>query len=56
MSVILAVDKDISVHEQQIAEWAKLSINTMRVDTMHDAIIRLASGDVFLALSGFSVS
>ena len=48
VSVILAVDKDISVHEQQTAEWAKLGVNTMRVDTMHDAIIRLASGDEYL--------
>jgi DNA-binding response OmpR family regulator len=48
VSIILAVDKDIAVHEQQTAEWAKLGIETVRVDTMHDAIAKLAHGEDFL--------
>jgi len=48
VSIILAVDKDVSVHEQQTAEWAKLGVSTMRVDTMHEAIIRLTRGDEYL--------
>lgn len=48
MSIILAVDKDITVHEQQTAEWSKFGIETLRVDTMHEAITKLAHGDEFL--------
>lgn len=51
MSVILAVDKDIAIHEQQTAEWTKFGINTLRVDTMHEAIARLADGFVFLFIA-----
>jgi DNA-binding response OmpR family regulator len=47
----LAVDKDVIVHEQQTAEWAKLGIDTMRVDTMHEAIARLVRGDEFLFIA-----
>jgi two-component system alkaline phosphatase synthesis response regulator PhoP len=51
VSVILAVDKDIVVHEQQTAEWAKLGVDTIRVDSMHEAIKRLAHNDDYLFIA-----
>ena len=44
---ILAVVKNIAVHEQQSVEWAKYSIGAKRVDTMHEAIIKLKNGERF---------
>ena len=42
--MILAVDMDLTVHEQQSAEWLKLGIRNQRVDTMSDAINVLKNG------------
>jgi len=47
MNKILAVDKDIDFHKQRIEELAKYNITALRVDTMHEAITQLISGDKF---------
>jgi len=44
---ILAVVKNIAVHEQEAAEWAKHKIGAIRVDTMHEAIVKLKNGEKF---------
>ena len=48
MNTILAVDKDVAVHERETAEWMKSGINALRVDTMTEAINLLAHRDDFL--------
>jgi len=45
---IMAVDKDQSVHDQQTAEWVKIGVDTLRVDTMSEAITRLTRNEKFL--------
>ena len=47
MDIILAVVKNIAVHERYAAEWAKYGIDSQRVDTMHEAIVRLNKGEIF---------
>ena len=44
---ILAVVRNITVHERQAAEWAKYDVGAQRVGTMHEAIVRLKSGEQF---------
>jgi len=53
METILAIDTDITVHEQQTAAWAKVGINTSRADTMSEAILRLIRNDdyIFVAIN-----
>jgi DNA-binding response OmpR family regulator len=48
MERILAVDADSAAHDEWTAEWAKYGIGTRRVNTMSDAIRRLAEDDEFL--------
>jgi len=48
MESILAVDTDLSVHEKQTAEWARVGVGTVRADTATEAIARLARGEKFL--------
>ena len=48
MDRILAIDTNLTVNEQQTAEWEKIGVGTLRVDTMSEAISRLVSGDRFL--------
>ena len=48
MNTILAVNANIPVHERQAAECMKHGIAALRVDTMTEAISRLAKGDEFL--------
>jgi len=48
MEKILAVDTNITVHEEQTKEWAKYGIGTKRVNTMSDAINRIEEGEQFL--------
>jgi len=47
----LAVDTDLTVHEQQTAAWAKVGINTSRVDTMTEAISRLTHNSDYLFIA-----
>jgi len=53
METILAIDTDLSVHEQQTAAWAKVGINTSRADTMSEAILLLIRNDdyIFVAIN-----
>ena len=46
-TTILAVVKNIAVHERQAVEWAKYEIGAQRVDTMHEAIVKLKNGEEF---------
>jgi len=57
MNIILAIDTDLSVHEQQTVEWLKLGIDTLRVDTMNEAITHLIRGEnyLFIAINEDSV-
>jgi len=48
LETILAVDTNITVHEQQTAAWAKVGINTSRADTMAEAILRLTRNSDYL--------
>ncbi|MDR1001424.1 MAG: response regulator transcription factor [Clostridiales bacterium] len=48
MNTILAVDKDINVHEQMTAEWEKYGIRTQRASTMSEAISLLANGEKYI--------
>jgi len=45
---LIAVDMDISVQESHAKEWGKYGIGTFRVDSMSEAILRLASGYKYL--------
>ena len=47
IDVILAVVKNTALHERQAAEWAKHGIGAQRVDTMHEAMIKLKNGEQF---------
>jgi len=47
MNTILAVTKNATLHEQQAVEWAKHGINAQRVDSMHEAIVKLKNGERF---------
>jgi len=51
METILAIDTDLSVHEQQTAAWANVGINTFRADTMSDAILQLTRNDNYLFIA-----
>jgi DNA-binding response OmpR family regulator len=51
VNTILAVDINIAVHEHQSAEWAKYGINTLRVDSMHEAISLLVRSDEFFFIA-----
>jgi two-component system response regulator VanR len=53
VDVILVVDTDIEVHTQQMVEWHNLGIDSLRVDTMCDAITWLKRGEqfIFVAIS-----
>jgi DNA-binding response OmpR family regulator len=46
-NTILAVDISIDVHEYQSAEWAKYGINSLRVESMHEAISLLLRSNEF---------
>ncbi|MDR3270835.1 MAG: winged helix-turn-helix domain-containing protein [Peptococcaceae bacterium] len=48
MERILAVDTNVSVHEEKTKKWTKYGIGTQRVNTMNDAIDKLVQGDEFL--------
>jgi len=48
MNTILAVDTDLTVHEQQTEAWGKIGIGTLHVETMNEAISRLSRGETFL--------
>ena len=56
--MILAVDANIQVHDQQTTEWEKYGISTKRVDTVHDAIVKLSAGEkyIFIAINEDTVS
>gem|GEM_PF-6625244 len=45
---IMAVDTNQAVHDQQTAEWVKIGVGTLRVDTMNEAISRLIRSEKFL--------
>jgi len=47
MDIILAVVKNIAVHERYAVVWAKHGIKAQRVDTMHEAIVKLNRGEEF---------
>jgi len=51
MNSILVVDTNLTVYEQQTAEWMKLGIGTLRVDTMNEAITRLIQGESYLFIA-----
>jgi len=51
MEQILAVDKNINLHEEQTKEWAKYGINTQRVSTMNEAIKKIAKGGDFILVA-----
>jgi len=51
MNTILAIDTDLTVHEQQTAAWGKIGIGTSRVETMNEAISRLSRGETFLFIA-----
>lgn len=51
MNTILAVDKDAAVHERETSKWEKYGVNTLRVDTMTEAITMLAHRDDFLFIA-----
>ncbi len=53
MDTILAVDTDIAVHEQQTQEWKKYNVDTVRVDTITEAIrlITLNENYLFIAIN-----
>ena len=57
MNPILAVDTNMTVNDQQTAEWKKIGVETIRVDTMNEAITRLARGDkhLFVAINENSI-
>jgi DNA-binding response OmpR family regulator len=57
MDVILAVDSDVNVNKNQSAEWAKYDIDTVRVDTVGEALMLLARGKdyFFIAVNEDSV-
>ena len=48
MEGILAIDKDLAVHEKAVAQWAKHGISIKRVETMHEAIRQLKQSDNYL--------
>ena len=48
MDQIIAVDTDIAVHARESAAWAQYGVDILRVDAMHEAITRLARGEVYL--------
>lgn len=48
MDIILSIDKDVAVHDLQTAEWKKYNIDTLRVDTINEAINLLKNGKKFL--------
>jgi len=57
INTILAVDICTDTHRNQSAEWAKYGINSLRVDTMHEAISLLArSGEyIFITINEDSI-
>ena len=48
---ILAVDKDDAKHERETAQWMEYGVNTLRVDTMSEAINTLIHRDDFLFIA-----
>lgn len=51
MERILAVDTNLAIHEEQTREWVKYGIETLRVDTMNEAIHLLNRGEQFLFIA-----
>jgi DNA-binding response OmpR family regulator len=51
MQTIIAVDTDIAIYKQHVAEWAKHNIDILRANSMHDAIVRLARGEKFFFIA-----
>ena len=51
MYTIMAIDKNIEVYTEQTAVWAQHGVSVFRVDTVHDAILMLASGGDYLFIS-----
>ncbi|MCL2023085.1 MAG: response regulator transcription factor [Oscillospiraceae bacterium] len=48
MNPILAVDTSLDIHKQQTAQWTKYGVDTLRVDTMQEAIVQLSGDEDFL--------
>ena len=51
MRPILAVDKNLKLHNAHAAEWAKCGFSMERVDTIHEAITRLMRVEKFSFVS-----
>jgi hypothetical protein len=51
MDIVLAVDTDVKVHNEQTEEWSKYGVDTIRVDTMGEAIARLTRDEVFMFIA-----
>jgi DNA-binding response OmpR family regulator len=50
-TIILAVEKDIAVHERETAEWKKHGVGALRVETMSEAIKLLKRRNDFLFIA-----
>jgi DNA-binding response OmpR family regulator len=48
---IMGVDKDQTVHEQQKEAWEKIGVESIRVDTMNEAIDKIIKGGEFLFIA-----
>lgn len=48
MEQILAVDTNHAIHQEQTEEWRKYGIGAQRVNTINEAIHKLAGGEEFL--------
>lgn len=48
MDLILAIDKDVEVHEKAVAKWAPYGISIERVETIQEAIAQLKQKDDYL--------